>query len=304
MQMIPRINISYAPGAYGNYIKWILYSLLIDEPLVSPFKESTSHSMDYISQNSLDLKLFHIDLCESVDIVAKDKHRVTLMHPRQSIEDDCFNITVEKVSTLVDYVLVPYFDTSSDLLGLHNMFYKGFRKNKLSHEQTIDRKDLEKGWGVDPEQPIESVDRWIIREHASLTLVENYKQFAGFDLRAIYNISNCKPLLISELFYDFLPTIESIRKFLQVEWTRDPQELVSYHRTNVKNQTYKNQDRIVRMILDSVFDNTDFEWQPEDITLYTEAYIQRALQHQGIMLQCDGLNDFPTSTKELREVFA
>ncbi len=150
MQMIPRINISYAPGAYGNYIKWILYSLLIDEPLVSPFKESTSHSMDYISQNSLDLKLFHIDLCESVDIVAKDKHRVTLMHPRQSIEDDCFNITVEKVSTLVDYVLVPYFDTSSDLLGPHNMFYKGFRKNKLSHEQTIDRKDLGKRLGSRP----------------------------------------------------------------------------------------------------------------------------------------------------------
>ena len=86
MQVIPRINISYAQGAYGNYIKWILYSLLIDEPLVSPFEASTSHGKDYISQNSLDRKLFHIDVCESVDLVAKDKHRVTLMHPRRSVK--------------------------------------------------------------------------------------------------------------------------------------------------------------------------------------------------------------------------
>lgn len=303
MQSIPRINIAYAPGSYGNYIKWILYSLLVDEPLVSPFKESTSHNMNYISDMSVNRKLFSRNMCDTVELLAKDKHLVTNTHPRLYIEDDTFNNAVEKIASLVDYVLVPYCDYNCLLLGIHNLFFKVFRNDKFYYWRSIDREELKKGWGVDYEQPLESVDRWILREHMSFNMVDHYNHYAKFDLREMYNISNCKLISINELFYKFLPTIESIRKFLKVEWIRNPQDLLDFHRTNINKQKYKNQDVILRQILNSVFDNTNFEWQSEDITLFTEAYIQRALQHQGIMLKCNGLNNFPTSTKALVEVF-
>ena len=303
MQVIPRINISYSPGAYGNYIKWILYSLLVDEPLATPFRDSTSHDQQYISLDSQKNELFALDPC-SVKQLEQDTHTVTLTHPRQDIEDDNFVDVVDKISTLVDYVIVPYFDPSNYLLGLHNWIFKVHKNQKSMYLQSIDRDDLEKGWGVETTQPLETIDRWIIREHASLTICENYNEFAQFNLRALHSISNCKPFLISELFYNFLPSIEYIRQFLKVDWIRDPQELVGFHRMNVNNQKYKNQDTIARLILNSVFDDTNFNWQSEDITLYTEAYIQRTLQHQGIMLKCNGLNQFPTSTDELIEVFA
>jgi pyruvate kinase len=110
-------------------------------------------------------------------------------------------------------------------------------------------------------------------------------------------------VFISDLFYNFLNTIESIRQFLGVEWIRDPVELLPYHKINISNQQYKNQDIIATQILQSVINNVNLRWNASDITLYTEAFIQRALQQQDIMLQCNGLNVFPTSTNELIEVF-
>lgn len=299
MQQIPRINISYSPGAYGNYIKWLLYSLLVDEPLLPPFRDSTSHDQSYISDASLNL--FARDAC-SVEHLEHNSHTVTLTHPRHRVDDDSFVNVVNQISKIVDCVIVPYFDHSNYLLGVHNWIFK-VHKNSI-YLSNIDRKDLEKGWGINRLQAIDSVDRWIIREHASITVFENYNEFAWFDLAAIYQIANCKPILISELFYDFLATVETIRKFLQVEWIRDPKELLGFHTANIKLQKHKTQDTIVSQIFNSVLDNTNFVWQADDITLYTEAYIQRALQRQGIMLQCNGLNEFPTSTNDLREVFA
>jgi hypothetical protein len=115
--------------------------------------------------------------------------------------------------------------------------------------------------------------------------------------------TNCKFVFVSDLFYNFLSTIESIKQFLGVEWIRDPVELLPYHKINIANQQYKTQDIIAKQILQSVTDNINFRWNASDITLYTEAFIQRSLQQQGIVLQCNGLNLFPTSTNALIEVF-
>ena len=41
---MPKTMIAFQAGAYGSYLRWILYTLLIDKPIQSPFKKkSTSH---------------------------------------------------------------------------------------------------------------------------------------------------------------------------------------------------------------------------------------------------------------------
>ena len=303
MQDFPRINIAFSGGAYGHYLKWILYSLLIDEPLVSPFEGSTSHSKDYISNYAKNAKLFENRMCPSAEALADNPYQVTIAHPGSVDNRPSFLDGICRISTLVDCVLIPYIDHNTYLLGVHNGLYKPFDSmyTALSY---VDREDLQKGWGIDALQDLSSVPRWILREHHSLNLFNSWESQCAWFAPNHLNKSNCKFVFISNLFYNFLPTIEQIRQFLDVKWIRNPQDLLDFHRTNVKQQKYKYQDAFASQILNSIADGTNFKWNASDITLQTEAYIQRALQHQGIMLQCNGLNDFPTSTKELREVFA
>lgn len=300
---IPRINIAFSGGAYGHYMKWILYSLLIDEPLIAPWRGSTSHSKDYISDYAKNAKLFNRSMCELAQGVADSPYRVTIAHPGSPTNDPSFLEGIETISTLVDCVLIPYFDHSTYLLGVHNYLYKIWNNINTALEY-VNREDLQRGWGIDTSQELTDLPRWILREHHSLNLFNSWESQCAWFAPNHFKKSNCKFVFISDLFYNFLPTIESIRQFLDVKWIRDPQDLLDFHRTNVKQQKYKYQDIFALQILNSIADGTNFKWNASDITLYTEAFVQRALQQQGIMLKCDGLNDFPTSTDKLIEVFA
>lgn len=303
MQDFPRINISFAAGAYGHYLKWILYSLLIDEPMISPFQGSTSHDKDYISDYAKNAKLFESRKPLHAEAIADNPYQVTIAHPGTPTNDPSFLDGIHRISTLVDCVLIPYFDHSTYLLGVHNTLYKT-GDSIYSALHYVDREDLQKGWGFNVDEDLANLPNWILREHHSLNLFNSWESQCAWFAPNHLKKSNCKFVFISNLFYNFLPTIEQIRQFLDVKWIRDPQDLLDSHRTNVKQQKYKYQDTFASQILNSIADDTNFKWNASDITLQTEAYIQRALQHQGIMLQCNGLNDFPTSTKELREVFA
>ena len=302
MQDFPRINIAFSGGAYGHYLKWILYSLLIDEPLHAPWVGSTSHSKDYISNYAKNAKLFDSHMCSSAEAVANNPYRVTMAHPGSFDNRPDFLDGLHIISASVDCVLIPYIDHNTYLLGVHNGLYKPFDSlyTALSY---IDREDLQKGWAVDPLQDLSSIPRWILREHHSLNLFTSWESQCAWFLPNHLKKSNCKFVFISDLFYNFLPTIEQIRQFLDVKWIRDPRDLLDFHRTNVKQQKYKYQDTIASQILNSITDDTNFKWNATDVTLQTEAYIQRALQHQDIMLKCNGLNAFPTSTEQLIEVF-
>jgi hypothetical protein len=300
MQDFPRICIAYAGGAYGHYIKWILYSLLIDEPLVAPWVGSTSHSKDYMSDYGK--TLFEPRMCKYAQGVVDSTYQVTITHPGNNDNDPSFLDGLHRISTVVDCVLIPYIDHSTYLLGVHNSLYKTF-DNMYTALAYVDREDLQKGWGIDASQDLPDLPRWILREHHSLNLFNSWESQCAWFAPNQLKISNCKFVFISDLFYNFLPTIQKIKQFLDVKWIRDPRDLLDFHRTNVAQQKYKYQDTFALQILNSIADGTNFKWNASDITLQTEAYIQRALQHQGIMLQCHGLDDFPTSTKELREVF-
>ena len=303
MQDFPRINIAFSGGAYGHYLKWILYSLLIDEPLVSPFQGSTSHGKDYISDYAKNAKLFESRMCLGAEEIANNPYQVTITHPGSPTNNPSFLDGIHRISTLVDCVLIPYIDHSTYLLGIHNYLYKIWNHMWTGALAYVNRENLEKGWGVDTTVDLNIIPRWILREHHSMNIFNSWENQCGWFAPTKFSKTNCQYVFISDLFYNFLGTIESIKQFLGVEWIRDPAELLPYHKINIANQQYKTQDIIATQILQSVSNDVNFTWNASDITLYTEAFIQRALQQQGIMLQCNGLNNFPTSTNELIEVF-
>lgn len=303
MQKFPKINISYAGGAYGHYLQWILYSLLIDEPLVAPWVGSTSHNKNYISDDAKRARLFTSSSCTTDDAVAgKLEYQVTINHPGTPDNSPSFFEGIQMISNYVDCVLIPYFDHKTYLLGVHNSLYKPF-DSLYTALGYIDRADLQNGWGFDTNEDLSNLPLWILREHHSFNLFNSWEGQCAWFLPNKLNQANCKFIFISDLFYNFLPTVEQIRKFLDIKWIRDPRDILSFHQTNLRQQKYKYQDALVSQILNSIADGTNFTWNAKDITVHTEGYIQRALRHQGIVLKCDGLNQFPTSTEELIEVF-
>ena len=300
---MPRTMIAFQGGAYGSYLRWILYTLLVDKPIQSPFKKSTSHNVSYLDNYLIEQGLVTKQHVTIDQLLENNNLKLSTIHPVLTFGMD-FIQEVDKISKLVDRVLIPYIDHSTYLLGVHNYLYKIFDDIWTGPLEYIDREDLAKGWNVSTTTNLDTVPRWILREHHSMNIFSSWESQFGWFAPTQMSNANCKFVFISDLFYNFLPTIESVRQFLGVEWIRDPATLLPYHKTNVSNQKYKNQDLIATQILQSVADDTNFKWNASDITLYTEAFVQRALQQQGIMLKCNGLNDFPTSTDKLIEVFA
>ena len=299
---MPKTMIAFQAGAYGSYLKWVLYTLLVDKPIQSPFKKSTSHDLSYLDTKLIQKRLVTKEHATIDQLLENNNLKLATIHPVTTFGMDWLE-EVNKISKLVDRVIIPYTDHSTYLLGIHNYLYKIWNDMWTGALEYVDRENLEKGWGVDTTVDLNSIPRWILREHHSMNIFNSWENQCGWFAPAKFSKTNCQYVFISDLFYNFLSTIESIKQFLGVEWIRDPVELLPYHKINIANQQYKTQDIIATQILQSVSNNVNFTWNASDITLYTEAFVQRALQQQDIMLKCNGLNVFPTSTNELIEVF-
>jgi len=299
---MPKTMIAFQAGAYGSYLKWVLYTLLVDKPIQSPFKKSTSHDLSYIDTKLIQEGLVTKEHATIDQLLENNNLKLATIHPVTTFGMDWLE-EVNKISKLVDRVIIPYIDHSTYLLGIHNYLYKIWNDMWTGALAYVNRENLEKGWGVDTTVDLNIIPRWILREHHSMNIFNSWENQCGWFAPTKFSKINCQYVFISDLFYNFLSTIESIKQFLGVEWIRDPIELLPYHKINISNQQYKNQDIIATQILQSVSNNVNFTWNAGDITLYTEAFVQRALQQQDIMLKCNGLNVFPTSTNELIEVF-
>ena len=302
---IPSTTVAFNGGAYGNYVFWIIYTLCVDDDIQSPFQKSSSHNWDYINNKyvnngAISTKFFNGGEATYQDIMG---HQLSMIHPVLDINQN-FNTQLTNISLNMDRVIVPYCDHATYLLGVNNYMYKVWSDIWSGPLQYVDRQNLKDGWGVNINEDLNNVPRWILREHHSINVFDAWESQCGWFAPEYFQCSNSKFIFVHDLFYDFLNTVEKIRQHLNVNWCRDPAELLPYHYTNVQNQTYKNQDSIAKSILDSVCNNTNYTWNNTDITLYTEAYIQRRLQQLGYMLKCNELNVFPTSTNELLEACA
>ena len=302
---MPSTTVAFNGGAYGNYVFWIIYTLCVDDDIRSPFDQSTSHNWDYINPAHVNSGAISTKFFDGVTVTCDDivDHQLSLIHPVTDFNQQ-FDTQLRNISHTVDRVIVPYCDHATYLLGVNNYMYKIWPNTWSGPLQYVDRQNLKDGWGVNIDADLNNIPRWILREHHSINVFDSWQSQCGWFAPERTQPANCKFIFVHDLFYDFLNAIESIRQHLGVTWCKDPQELLPLHQQNIHSQQYKNQDSIAQCILDSVCNNTNYTWNNTDITLYTEAYIQRRLQQLGYMLKCNELNVFPTSTNELLEACA
>ena len=295
---MPRTTVAFQGGTYGMYVQWVLYSLLVDGPVQSPFEHSTSHSKSYIDKKFIDDGIILRDHATIDNFHSNSNLQLSVIHPITQ-HDQKFHKEMNMISDLVDRVIIPYCDHATYLLCVNNYMLKIFLNRKKALHW-ISPEDIKRGWGMNYDQ----APPWVLREYYSMNVFDTWNQTIDWFAPDHYHNPKCLFVFVHDLFYNFIDTVEQIRQHLEVEWIRDPAELLPLHQRNISNQTYKSQDRMAQSILNSVCGGPAMDWVSTSITVYTEAYIQRRLQQLGYMLKCNELNVFPTSTEQLLEACA
>jgi hypothetical protein len=287
--------IAFQGGSYGSYLKWVLYQLLFPGEITVPWdRDGSSHNLNYINSNLVTKG--HLDYN---DIESSRQYSLFTIHP---VTDFGHNF-IDRLHTINSYVnklIIPYPNKDTYLLAVHNYLNKvwGEGKNKWDTSLNyIDPLDLKVGWGVDD---VNEAPNWILREYFSYNIFNSFESQYGW--YAPDHFSDGYYTFLDNLLYNFQEEIENIRLYLDVKWRRDPGELQEHHNFNLSKQKYIHQDKIAYRIINSINDEP-ICWDKDDITIFTEAFIQKTLREQGIVLKCTNLNDFPTSTKKLIEVF-
>ena len=163
----------------------------------------------------------------------------------------------------------------------------------------INKDDLYNNFAVEPGAPLTSIDRAIIREYLSFNVFSSWESQVEWFLPDRLHNNRCQFVYLDDLLYRPEQTLDQIKKFCNLTWTKDVGSILDIHYQNLKAQKFLKQDSIANSILSAIDNKQHFEWQAQDLTLITEAWIQCALRKQGKELQCDQLSVFPTSTVEL-----
>jgi len=295
--------IPYQGGAYGSYVKWVLYYLLINDEIIPPFaSHGTSHNWDYLKDKHVAKKHVYVSMI-------KNNHpdyncNLFTLHPVLDFGDE-FISNLDFLYNAVDYCIVPYADKNTYLLNVHNYIYKVHSELSLDDGTLayINRDDLLNGWGISHDIPILEIPPNIQREYFSYNIFDSWEAQCNWFAPDHYNKPNLKWLYTSDLLYNFEQTFNDLANFLNISWVRDIKELVPYHNMNLSNQRFLSQDKIAQSILDSIDNDTNISWDQKDLTIFTEAFIQKSLRDKGILLKCNNLDVFPTSTKELIKEF-
>jgi hypothetical protein len=294
------IGIAYGGGAYGVYMQWLLYTLLYSKKIESPFTASgTSHnfnnsvSSDIRESYARGLSLDQIEATASMP-------KIFRCHPKNSTHCDL----VENMNLLLDRserVILLYPDRGSYLLNVNNYMYKVWGNIWEGLSNLANVNNLYNNFNVSATTTLESVPQDIVREFISHDVFPSWENQVEWFFPDTFAHLRCHVVYINDLLYNPQQTVDDLEKFLNVKWIRPFSDLESFHSLNLSLQKYLHQDRISNDIISALDTRSLLTWQPCDLTLVTEAWLQMQIRNRGWDLQCTEMINFPTSTQELMQ---
>jgi hypothetical protein len=287
------VPILFNGGAYGTYLEWCLTSLSTSDELLSPFKNNG---------NSHNFKGTHLHNMQGWRQYRSgpDHSKFVRLHPKteqnHSIKDH-----LDEILQSVDRVIFLYPDTDSVLLNLNNWVDK-VRENWwwYTFNYDIDPEKLYKNWPVPPETSIQDIDLWIRREFLSMYLIPSWRSQVEWYFPDRWQSPWCRYVFIKNLLHDFENTLADLVDFLQLKIQRPISALLPYHEQNIKLQKFINQDKICNHIIDSIQNDKFITW--DALPVVSEAWIQWRLRELGYEIRCHGLDTFPTTSVQLKEL--
>jgi len=287
------VPILFNGGAYGTYVEWCLTSLSTSDQLSSPFRANgASHNFD--GNHLLNMQGWRQYLSGS------DHSKFVRLHPKTDKNHSLKN-HLDEILQSVDQVIFLYPDTDSVLLNLNNWIDKVWYNRWIDFiGSEVDYKKIYKNWPIAPDTAIKDIDVWIYREFLSMYLVPSWQSQVEWYFPDKWQSPRCRYIFVKDLLHDFENTITAIADFLKLDVQRPISALLQYHEQNIKLQKHIDQDKICNYIIDSILNGDFITWNA--LPIVSEAWIQWRLRELGYEIRCHGLDTFPTTSVQLKEL--
>lgn len=291
--LITPIPIIYQSGSYGTYLSWVLYMLFTDDQLHDPFNEKTGNSHNAQKISRIDIKSW---------LQNNSLHPNTLfplVHPK--IDDQMsFGNNVTDLTSYFGKSILIYPSRDNYLLHLNNHVFKineNFWKGPFFY---VDKNDFYNNFPVAPGTPLEEIEPWIVREWLSYNFFNALDMQLEWFLLDRYQNENCLIIFIDDLLYNFETTVAKIKNYINMPMTKSIESILPYHQKNVSLQKFLKQDELANKIVTAIQDNNEsIVWDQNQLSIITESWIQRWIRNAKYDFKCHGLNQFPTTSKEL-----
>jgi len=271
--------IVYNAGSYGSFTGWTLEWLQGKYPVNHrPFTaRHTSHNNDLIQFETVD---------EALISPISNSH----VHPVRT-ESDNIIVQIKKVLSVYDKIVLLYPEPDDYLWNASNKFYKiGFYTKNQNIVQT--RENAMSHWSGD--------DIWEQREWLSLWWYNQHNSEGGYEQIVNYNNDRVFKFPINQIRDNFVTSFQSIAKFLDLDVVRSVEEIEVLGKDWLNNEPYLYKDRLIKELVYATINNIDKEIN--DLSLLDEAEMQRLLRLEGYEIKCYGLNEWPKTTTQLREL--
>lgn len=287
--------IAYNGGAYGTYLHWLLTTMSSNGESSTPFTATgTSH-------NFQGPHYFGMERWKEY-ITSSDNFEFVRTHPKtqqqESLDQNLNQFCVDAKS-----VIYVYPDHDSQLLVLNNYFDKIW-DNWWDHQFTTDinKNKIYDNWPVTPNTNINNIPNWIKREFLSLYLIDAWHAQIEWYHPDRYQHKNCLIVLVGQLLNQPKQTLSRIREFAQLTYNKSFEEVAHLHDQMLALQKFTEQQILCDKILSSCMSSQEFNWEDQQLTLVSEAWVQHHLRKNNIEIQCDKLDIFPTNSVQLKKL--
>lgn len=335
-------TIFYPRGCYGTFFEWIFNFFenpKMDVPfsdngnshkfLTGNFFEPKEKLFSHIeSGNKYKFSRVHPGLFEKIN-----EHE----YPFTDTYDNVIQRDLDFLKSNFDRVLAITYDESSILWfennGLHKTFltedlynrhYKpyGYSLERCKEIMTKDptqrfrhlidyevnsklsplRLSNLQGWGKDS---IYDFDIWDLRELMSFYwFTRNQGQLQAWNI-VKKNPANHNVMFVTldDLKNNFKETVLNAAEFCNANITQEScGQLDSVHQQWLALQKYIDRDALCNEIVESITNNSAFDWSMHELSLIDEAFIQKKLNDNNIEIKCHNLNVFPTNSQEFQNL--
>ena len=265
------IKVYFPQGCYGTYFTKCLYNYT--NLRNGPFVDFDFDQYGSSHQHRSNLHAQSVIKCGHISTLTSDTNNKLV-----SILPVCDN--------MLDYYNNQYFKQGRGALI-------GYVLSQLSLDDAKNK--LNNHWGYTGEFD-EQVPRWILREWCSLWINDVLQQ--SYNGIPYQNLQSEFQLTTKDIFENLPEILAQAADVLGLSITVDTNAINCQHQKFLQVQKFHNSQKRCQRYVHSLLAGIN-----EPMTLHSifdEAYIQQLLRQQKLELQCDGLDNFPTTTQHLR----
>jgi hypothetical protein len=322
--------IVYESGCYGTFVEWML-NFLKDSNIDLPFNQcGNSHKFpgNFLYPPSKLLQYIKSDKKQQFSRAHPGVHRIDNNNLDQDFDQELKfykehfqNILVLNYDhdTVLWYennnldkifvddikyskIFKPYGTTKEEVHPLMTkdsvLRIKHYLNQEIQNKTSSFKAENLLGWN---KHSIYEFDVWQLRELLSFYWFHRSNGVISSWQKAQQNNKDILFVSISEFKQDFLNTIQKIAvhfDFAKLDH-ETLQRVREVHQPWINLQKQIDKDSLCKKIVGSLISNKFFDWANlTPLSIIDEAWIQKSLQDQGVLIKCDGLDLFPTNTRD------